>query len=664
MPQAARPTSPKSKNRDRRLSLPQFPPPHPPEVTDRRLKRIRRLRTATLVAVHLLIAIHLAHWLIAGRTVNRFVLSDSMETLENGRLNPGFILFAAAATVTLVGGRWLCGWACHMGALQDACAWLLRRIGIRPKTFRARLLGYVPVAMAIYMFIWPTLRRDLLAPLLAAVWPQALPWIGPHHPFPGFRTSLVSDTLWTGLPSLFVAIPFLFICGCATVYFLGSRGFCRYGCPYGGIFAPLEKLASARIVVDIDACDGCGKCTAACSSGIRVHEEVRAYGRVVSDRCIKTLDCIAACPRDALSFGFTLPGLVKGPPMEKPPKRTVDTTWPEEVVVLAVFTLTFFTARGLYGVIPMFMAIGIAISAAAVAWTAWRTLRRRDVRIAGLQLRRAGSLRPGGILFLALTAAGALLLAHSAVIRLVQIRGTMFDDRVLTTREEVFTSHRTPPSDQTARDAREALRWYNRAASFRRGGGGAGLADTPHIQVRAAWLHLVLGELDSAEGALRRAQEQAGLADPLTADLARIIMLRGDEPAAITHLQGALAQRGDFAESRDLLARFYLTRHDLAAATALYEARLATHPHDAACRAGLGSLFLSVGKPFQAREHLARAVEDDPALPRPRHDLAAATALTGDLPAAITILTRAAEDIPAAAGSFRAHADQLRAAGE
>ena len=31
-------------------------------------------------------------------------------------------------------------------------------------------------------------------------------------------------------------IPFLFIVGFMTVYFLGSKGFCTYGCPYGGVF--------------------------------------------------------------------------------------------------------------------------------------------------------------------------------------------------------------------------------------------------------------------------------------------------------------------------------------------------------------------------------------------------------------------------------------------
>ena len=270
-----------------------------------RLLRRRRLRAAVLAGVWLLMIAHVTHWAVAGRSIAPFVLSDAMKTLELGQINPGFLLFTAALLVTLACGRFLCGWACHMGALQDLCAWMLGKAGVRPRMFRARLLGYVPLFLAVYMFIWPTVKRVALLPVLEHIWPDAAVCLGPVPPFPGWSTQFMTTELWSGLPSVAVAIPFLLLCGFATVYFLGARGLCRYGCPYGGFFLPVEQVAvghrrrrSVRWVRN----------TAACTAGVRVREETRTFGMVVDRNCMRSLDCVAACPHDALRLGVAAPG--------------------------------------------------------------------------------------------------------------------------------------------------------------------------------------------------------------------------------------------------------------------------------------------------------------------------------------------------------------------
>ncbi|MDG1454569.1 MAG: 4Fe-4S binding protein, partial [Planctomycetota bacterium] len=82
-----------------------------------------------------------------------------MYTLENGEVNAGFIFFILAILSTAILGRWFCGWACHMVALQDLCAWMMKKIGITPRPFRSRLLGLIPFFLAFYMFLWPTVKR-------------------------------------------------------------------------------------------------------------------------------------------------------------------------------------------------------------------------------------------------------------------------------------------------------------------------------------------------------------------------------------------------------------------------------------------------------------------------------------------------------------------------
>src|ERR1051326_8752681 len=136
------------------LSLPVLRSPHA-RLPDRP-RRFRALRVSILIAIHLLIIAHIIQWKMMGTTIAPLVAADSMYTLEQGQLNNGFLIFAAVLLVTLVIGRFLCGWACHMGGLQLFTAWLLHKAVIRPRMFRARLLGYLPLVFGLYMFVWPS----------------------------------------------------------------------------------------------------------------------------------------------------------------------------------------------------------------------------------------------------------------------------------------------------------------------------------------------------------------------------------------------------------------------------------------------------------------------------------------------------------------------------
>ena len=61
--------------------------------------------------------------------------------------------------LTAVFGRFFCGWACHLVALQDLARGLLEKFGRRPKPLRSRLLRWVPAIAFVYAFLWPVVYR-------------------------------------------------------------------------------------------------------------------------------------------------------------------------------------------------------------------------------------------------------------------------------------------------------------------------------------------------------------------------------------------------------------------------------------------------------------------------------------------------------------------------
>ena len=263
----------------------------------------------------------------------------------------------------------------------------MKKMGVTPRPFRSRLLVFVPLLAALYMFVWPTAHRFFTKP--------------PDAPLmPPFTNHLVTSDFWATFPPVAVAVPFLFICGFMTVYFLGSKGFCTYACPYGGFFVLADKVAPGKIRVT-DACNQCGHCTAVCTSNVLVHAEVKAYGMVVDPGCMKCMDCVSVCPNDALYFGFGKPSIAV--PQAAPKRYSL--TWPEEVAALAVFAASFWAVWDVYQLVPMLMALGSASITTFLALTTAKLLRARDFSFHRFDLKASGRMRGAGWGFAGLRAA-------------------------------------------------------------------------------------------------------------------------------------------------------------------------------------------------------------------------------------------------------------------
>ncbi len=186
------------------------------------------------------------------------------------------------------------------------------------------------------------------------------------------------------------------VCGFAIVYVLGAKGFCTYACPYGALFGAADLLAPLRVRVN-DDCRECAQCTAACTSNVRVHEQVRDFSMVRDSGCMKCLDCVAACPNDALYLGVGRPALGAKPRVEGPPAtRPWNVSWLEEILLAVAFVLAFATFRGLYGWIPFLLALGLSGILAFLSLTVARLRGKRNLRFGVARLKRDGRITSAG----------------------------------------------------------------------------------------------------------------------------------------------------------------------------------------------------------------------------------------------------------------------------
>ena len=572
--------------------------------------RFARRRAAVLIGVHLLIGLHLAHWKIAGRTLAPLELNEVMHTLELGLVTAGFLLMATAVLSVLVVGRFFCSWGCHLLALQDLCAWLLRRAGIHPVPVRSRLLRLVPLGAAVYMFVWPQVAR-----LLVRSWPSLTPLVGPR---PDFRlrvateaegwASFVTSDFARNLPGPGMALLTFLVCGFVVVWLLGTRSFCRDVCPYGALFSAADRFAPGRIVLAGD-CTGCALCTAVCETGLRVHEEVARHGQVTSGDCLKDLDCVAVCPTGGLAFGFRRPPLLARRGVARP----YDTSRGEELLAAAVFLVVLLATRGLYRLVPFLLALTLAGLAAFAAVVALRLARRPEVRWQRWRLRRAGRLTTAGAAFVGLLLLAGGATAHAARLRWHEWRG----DRAWNAWQ--LQSGDGPLARAAARRALHHAEARTRFALWR----------PADLDPRRVALHRALGN-DAAAIALLG---ELAPRDPRAAlDLAELLARRGQLAEAETALRALVGRAPETAAAHYGLGVVLAAQGRRLEAVAALRAAHRLTPDDPEVLNNLGWELAAEADPrrrAEAEAHLRRARALSPGWPLPCLNLAAVLEAAG-----------------------------------
>lgn len=232
----------------------------------------------------------------------------AMQSLFDARRRKfAFSVVGYLAALGLLVGRFICGWLCLFGLIQE----LLYKIPLPklkvPKKLD-RFLRYLKYAvLLILVFLLPFFWRSEL---------------GVGEPF--FCKYLCPvGTLEGGVPLVLLqeqlksAAGFLFrwkfalmaLVLLSSVYI--HRPFCKYLCPLGAFYALFQKVSVLRLKLDEEKCVSCGKCEKICPMGVTVTRDPN------SAECIRCGACVRACPAGALRFGSGAkkPGLNKNEKM-------------------------------------------------------------------------------------------------------------------------------------------------------------------------------------------------------------------------------------------------------------------------------------------------------------------------------------------------------------
>ena len=576
-----------------------------------------RWRAASLIGVHILIGLHFLHWKVAGRTLAPVEPSEMFDTIHLGIITVGFLFMAGLVLATSIAGRFFCSWGCHILALQDLCAAILTRLKIPTKPIRSRTLLWVPSLAVLYLFVWPQIERILRGhgrPSLHVITD------------PNGWTSFTTTDLLRSFPGLGMTIFTFAVCGFAIVYFLGSRSFCSYACPYGAIFAAADRVAPLRIIAGPGECSSCGLCVSNCKSNVQVINEVREFGTVMNSHCMRDLDCVSVCPTDALKLGVTKPPLFRSWFGARTAKKPYDFSLGEDLLMGSLFLACLVVVRGLYDAVSFLLALALSAILAYFAVVVLRLVRKDQVKISNIDLKLRGSLTSAGKKFGVVAMALGVLVAHSALIRFHVFAGELAFSKIHAAELSAIPLHEgralSAPSD---------------------------VEDLASQSLRERTLYH-----------FERAY-QLGLfrPDSLSRGLAVAYQLNDREGDARNCLQLQLTRNPDDLESRLLLGHSLLKerRYDLASnhlsavveagekltrpSRSLYDRRILAAAHSL-----LGDLHVQTEDPQSAINHFRKAIEEYPEHADSYMGLGTLLAQQGKLQDAASCLTKCAKLTP------------------
>ena len=207
---------------------------------------------------------------------------------SSGKTAP-YYMFGIIMLYGLMFGRWICGFLCPFGLIQE----LLHKIPT-PKLKKnkfTRVLSYFKyVVLVFFVFILPIAYAFRNFPL-----PGFCKYICPAGTLEGamgLLSNSVNESYLRMLGPLFTwkfLLMVSFLVACVFVF----RFFCRFFCPLGLLYGFFNKIALVGVKMDKKSCTDCGLCVGKCKMDIE---------HVGDIECINCGECISICPTGAISW--------------------------------------------------------------------------------------------------------------------------------------------------------------------------------------------------------------------------------------------------------------------------------------------------------------------------------------------------------------------------
>ncbi len=180
------------------------------------------------------------------------------------------------------GKRWYCSWVCGCGGLAETAGDPFRQLSdkrlVAWKVERWMVHGILAAIVLLTILLWVNT------------------WTGG-----GFLGSITGPFM--SAYGFYIGSIFSGVIGVGFYPLMGSRVWCRFGCPMAATLGLLQKYFSRfRITTNGGQCISCGNCSTYCEMGIDVRAYAQKGQNIVRASCVGCGICSAVCPRGVLKL--------------------------------------------------------------------------------------------------------------------------------------------------------------------------------------------------------------------------------------------------------------------------------------------------------------------------------------------------------------------------
>jgi len=256
-------------------------------------------------------------WQLRGWPINWFLQLDPLVAvgtiLTTHTLYWPLLWALATVVLTIIFGRFFCGWVCPFGSLHHFVGFLARRkkkVSQKIQLNRYRkaqgikyLILVVFLAMAAFPSLAATLQTGLLDPISLITRSFNLVLV----PIADKSANLIS------VPQRFYEGAWLIFAVFLTAILLNlviPRFYCRFLCPLGALFGVIDGLAIWKIGKKTADCVNCKLCEQDCEGGCE------PAGNIRISECVLCFNCLDGCKHEVIGYqtrksaaGETLPDI-------------------------------------------------------------------------------------------------------------------------------------------------------------------------------------------------------------------------------------------------------------------------------------------------------------------------------------------------------------------
>ncbi|MCC7429748.1 4Fe-4S binding protein [bacterium] len=230
------------------------------------------------------------------------------------------LVFGSALTVLVfyffVGGRVFCSWVCPVFLLTELSEKLNKKFAVFKIKPSPNQKYFVLGAVLVLSFATSKPIFEIVSPIGFVSQNLAI-GIDTKSKVFGDKISLESGEIYGNLKKNLIAkdverVRFLFngsLWFVLTIFlidvFVVKNWWCKFTCPVGAFYSILGKKSPAKIKINHEACNNCGKCFKVCFVNEVLIAPVQGKSDFVLDgSCTNCLNCVDVCPESALGAGI------------------------------------------------------------------------------------------------------------------------------------------------------------------------------------------------------------------------------------------------------------------------------------------------------------------------------------------------------------------------